>query len=160
MGLSLRAIRGGETELRQLARLPGAFAALTLEGPAVLDLSTSWRVLHGLFTGSAWGGASPANLLLAGGQELNAWVGAGPARLVNASQTAAFAGFVSPLCPHALRRQVDPRRAALTQFYQGDDTDRPTRVELCAEVEDALPRLRAHLNEAAALRQALLMWMV
>jgi hypothetical protein len=129
-------------------------------GSHVLGLRRSWHVLHGLFTGSAWEGPSPANTLMAGGREFGPDLGCGQPRLVCAAGTQAFARFVAPLCPHQLKGRIDPRRVARTRFYAAEDAACPDVEDLREIVMRDLPMLKAYLGRAADRGDGMLVWMM
>ena len=171
MALSLYMQHASEARLAQLSRHPqalmqaaGTAVPVRARGGAargdVLDLRQSWHVLHGLFTGTAWEGAAPANTLMAGGREIGAALGCGRPRLVDAAETRAFAGYVAPLCPFQLKARVDRRRVARTRFYAAECGTCPDLDDLREIVVRDLPALKAYLGRASGNGHGLLMWMM
>ena len=173
MALSLYLQHANEAELVRMARQPAtllAAAGAQSRWPArgrqsagvgdALGLRQSWHVLHGLFTGSAWDGPRPANTLMAGGREIGPDLGYGQPRLASAAETAAFAGYVAPLCPYQLKSRVDRRRVARTRFYAAECGDCPDVDDLREVVVRDLPMLKSYLGRAAGNGHGLLMWMM
>jgi hypothetical protein len=124
----------------------------------VLDLRTSWRMLHFLFTGDAWEGALPAATLLAGGCEVGEDHGYGPPRMLSLDETAAFARFLDGLDLDALAARLDARalKSLGVHCAQGEDGAAGPHEDLARY----FPRLRAFVAAAAARRQGMLIWML
>lgn len=126
----------------------------------VLDLGKSWHLLHFLLAGQAWGGPLPAATLLAGGREIGRDLGYGKARIVSIDETAAFASFLADQSVALMTARIDVPAMVKNDIYSVDEDGLGTRTEIEADVAEHLPRLTAHLVDAAARQQGLLMWMM
>lgn len=126
----------------------------------VLDLHKSWHMLHYLFTGTAWEGPAPANLLLKGGRAVGEDAGYGPARIVDPKATAAFNAFLERLDVERLKEKLDLQEMARLEIYCADDpSDDGAIAELEDDLDEYFPALQAYVAAAAKRGEGLAIWM-
>lgn len=143
---------------RQLASMKSpARSKATASGSAPLDLHKSWHILHYLFTGSADGGAAPADTLLAGGREVGEDLGYGPPRVLDSAGAQAFASFLDTVTVADLQTRIDARRMEQLGIYCAEDGD---AADLAEEVAHYLPLLKDYVAAAAARRECLVIWLM
>ena len=157
--LLARQMRREHAKVRaDLARLQRSGDGAAPGGTPPLDLHKSWHMLHYLFTGTAWDGRAPENTLLAGGREIGEDLGYGPARLVGASETAAFAAFLSSLSLDDLGRRVDLRAMARLEIYCASDGD-DDAAEIHEDLDHYFPLLKDYVAAAATRGHGMAIWM-
>lgn len=149
MSMNFRAARGAEESLREIAQDPDRLDDLDER----LDLDKSWHIFHYLFTGTADGGAAPANALLLGGEEIGDDLGYGPVRVLGPAESAAFARFLSALSPEELLSRLDMTRMSAANIYCASDDD-----DWAEEIAERFPELRDFVAETARQGSALLLW--
>ena len=127
----------------------------------ICDLHKSWHVLHYLFTGSAWDGAAPGNMLLKGGKEIGEDMGYGRPRVADPAATQAFARFLEPLSTDDLKARIDPKKMARANIYCAEDADdEGAEYELYNDIDHYFPMLKAYVAGAAAKGQSLAIFML
>ncbi len=85
-------------------------------GP-VLDLDTSWHVLHFLITGDPRKGEHPLGNAIMGGKGIGPDIGYGPARLIQPAEVRTIAKALAEVDENQLRERFDPVALEAAKVY-------------------------------------------
>lgn len=117
-----------------------------------LDLDKAWHGLHYLLTGTAWGGATPWNSLLLGGEQVGDEDT--PARLLLPPEVVAFSQALATLGPIEISERFNPTEMTRLDIYPSiwDRQDE----DLEEWMQDSLAELQGFLRRAVTQQQAVL----
>jgi hypothetical protein len=127
-----------------------------------LDLDKAWHGLHYLLTGTAWGGETPWNALLLGGEQVgdeeDHSVGYGPARILLPPEVTAFSQALDTISPSEISERFKPAEMTKLDIYPSiwDREDE----ELEEWLQDSVAELQNFLRQAITQQQAVIIAIV
>jgi hypothetical protein len=127
-----------------------------------LDLDKAWHGLHYILTGTAWGGDTPLNSLLLGGEQIGDEeehdVGYGPARVLMPTQVAAFAQALDAVTSVEVSKRFNPSEMEKLDIYPNVWDRKDETLE--EWMRESMVELKNFLKRANAQQQAVIIAIV
>lgn len=127
-----------------------------------LDLDKAWHGLHYILTGTAWGGDTPQNSLLLGGEQIGDEeehdVGYGPARVLLPAQVATFLQALDAITPIEVSKRFNLTEMEKLDIYPSVWDRKDEAFE--EWIQESLVELRNFLQRAVNQKKAIIIAIV